>query len=216
MKNLFLSVALIAVPVGVFAAVESVLPHAPAETAQSQPAPTLGDLARYQTIVADAQKISATGDLTAAEKRVTDFEVLWDKEAPDLRAKDRAAWNRIDTAADEAFAALRAKSPDASKVDATLTALSASLVDTGSNSGPVQASGPVRMIAGIAVTDDTGKALPCEEMLAQIKAAVATVTDPQIKTKVADFQSKGTERCNADDDAHADAFFAQGLALTQN
>ncbi|WP_370272493.1 hypothetical protein [Pseudooceanicola nitratireducens] len=212
MKNLLLSVALIAVPVGVFAAVESVLPHAPADTAQSQPAPTLGDLARYQTIVTDVQKISASGDLTAAEKRVTDFEVLWDKEASDLRAKDRAAWNGIDTAADEAFAALRAKAPDASKVDATLTALSASLVDT----SPAQATGPVKMIAGIAVTDDTGKALPCEEMLGQIKAAAATVTDPQIKTQVADFQSKGTERCNADDDAHADAFFAQGLALTQN
>lgn len=212
MKNLLLSVALIAVPVGVFAAVESVLPHTPADTAQSQSAPTLGDLARYQTIVADVQKISATGDLTAAEKRVTDFEALWDKEASDLRAKDRAAWNRIDTAADEAFAALRAKSPDASKVDATLTALSASLVDT----SPVQASSPVKMIAGIAVTDDTGKALPCEEMLGQIKAAAATVTDPQIKSQVAGFQSKGTERCNADDDAHADAFFAQGLALTQN
>lgn len=191
MKNLLLSVALIAVPVGVFAAVESVLPHAPADTAQSQPAPTLGDLARYQSIVGDVQKISATGDMTAAEKRVTDFEVLWDKEAPDLRAKDRAAWNRIDTAADAAFSALRAKSPDAAKVDATLTALSASLVDT----SPAQASGPVKMIAGV---------------------AVASVTDPQIKTQVADFQSKGTERCNADDDAHADAFFAQGLALSQN
>lgn len=212
MKNLLLSVALIAVPVGVFAAVESVLPHTPADTAQSQPAPTLGGLTRYQTIVADVQKISATGDLTAAEKRVTDFEALWDKEASDLRSKDRAAWNRIDTAADEAFAALRAKSPDASKVDATLAALSASLVDT----SPAQATGPVKMIAGIAVTDDTGKALPCEEMLGQIKAAAATVIDPQIKTQVADFQSKGTERCNADDDAHADTFFAQGLALTQN
>ena len=212
MKNLLLSVALIAVPVGVFAAVESVLPHAPADMAQSQPAPTLGDLARYQTIVADVQKLSATGDLTTAEKRVTDFEMLWDTEASDLRAKDRASWNRIDTSADEAIAALRAKSPVATKVDATLTALFASLVDT----SPSQAPGPVNTIAGIAITDDTGKALPCEEMLGQIKAAAATVTDPQIKTQVADFQSKGTERCNADDDAHADAFFAQGLALTQN
>lgn len=216
MKNLLLSVALIAVPIGVFAAVEAVLPHATATTAQSQPAPTLGDLARYQTIVADVQKIAATAGMTAAEKRITDFEVLWDKEAADLRSEDRAAWNLIDTAADEAFAALRANSPDAANVDATLTALTASLVDTGSGSGPVQSSGPVRMIAGIAVTDETGKALPCEEMLGQIKATAATVADPQIKTQVADFQSKGTERCNADDDAHADAFFAQGLALTRN
>jgi hypothetical protein len=33
------------------------------------------------------------------------------------------------------------------------------------------------------------------------------------KTAVTDFQTKGLERCNADDDARADGFSAQALAL---
>jgi hypothetical protein len=33
------------------------------------------------------------------------------------------------------------------------------------------------------------------------------------KAAATDFQAKATERCNADDDAHADEFSAQGLAL---
>lgn len=54
--------------------------------------------------------------------------------------------------------------------------------------------------------------VPCEDMLKQVKAALAAakLSDAD-KTKVVDLQSKGIERCKADDDARADDFFAQAL-----
>ena len=56
--------------------------------------------------------------------------------------------------------------------------------------------------------------VPCEKMLGDVKAALnsAKLSDTD-KAKVADLQSKGIERCKADDDARADGFFTQALAL---
>ena len=45
-----------------------------------------------------------------------------------------------------------------------------------------------------------GATIPCEQMLNDLKA-------------VADLETKGTERCKADDDVRADAFFAQALRV---
>ena len=55
---------------------------------------------------------------------------------------------------------------------------------------------------------------PCEDMLNNVKTALqgATLSDAD-KTKVTDLENKGIERCKADDDARADEFFAQALAL---
>lgn len=213
MKNLLLSVALIALPVGLFAAVEAALPSPSEPAATAQATPALGDLARYHTIVSDVRTLAAKGNLSAAETRVTDFETLWDKEAPDLRARDRAAWNRIDAAADDAFAALRTASPDPAQVGTTLATLDASL--DGGHAAPDRI-GTARLVAGVAVTDDTGRPLPCEEMLGQLKSAAGGLTDAALKSRVADLQATGTERCNADDDANADAAFAKAIALTMN
>ena len=59
-----------------------------------------------------------------------------------------------------------------------------------------------------------GATIPCEQMLNDLKAAIKTakLTDAD-KAKVADLETKGTERCKADDDVRADAFFAQALRV---
>lgn len=66
------------------------------------------------------------------------------------------------------------------------------------------------------VTSDSFAAspVPCEDMLNQVRAAeaTATLTDAD-KTKVSELETKGVERCTADDDKRADEFFAQALKL---
>jgi len=57
--------------------------------------------------------------------------------------------------------------------------------------------------------------VPCEDMLKQLRdaqAAATNVSDAD-KAKIADLETKGIERCNADDDQRADAFFTEALAL---
>jgi hypothetical protein len=204
-RNLLLSVTLIAVPASGFALAEIAL-SLPAQTADRAPSPAgLGDLSAYKAIVTDTQGIVASGDLKAAEHRITDLETLWDQNASALRKADRAAWNSVDGAADDAFSALRASAPDKAAVETALENLARTL----DAPVPVSASSPVQYVAGIAVTDGTGRALPCEEMIGQVRQALGGTTPA---AAVADLQSRALERCNADDDAHADAFSAQALA----
>lgn len=56
--------------------------------------------------------------------------------------------------------------------------------------------------------------VPCEKMLKDVKAAMKTakLSDAD-KAKATDLQSQGVERCKADDDAGADALFAQALKV---
>jgi hypothetical protein len=56
--------------------------------------------------------------------------------------------------------------------------------------------------------------VPCENALKELRTAVggAKLNDTD-KAKVADLQAKGLERCKADDDAGADAFFADAMKL---
>ena len=56
--------------------------------------------------------------------------------------------------------------------------------------------------------------VPCENMLNDLKAATkgAKLSDAD-NAKVADLQGKGLERCKADDDAGADAFFADAMKI---
>lgn len=62
------------------------------------------------------------------------------------------------------------------------------------------------------VTWAAANPVPCEKMLNDVKAALgaAKLSDAD-KTKVTDLEGKGLERCKADDDAGADAFFAEAL-----
>lgn len=60
----------------------------------------------------------------------------------------------------------------------------------------------------------TAATMPCEDMLKDLRDAEASVSaDGATKDKVAALEAKGIERCNADDDARADDFFAQALKL---
>ena len=205
MRNLLLSVVLIAVPVAGFAAVELWLLPAPATQSASA---GLGDLAPFAAIVTDTQTIAATGDLAAAQSRITDLETAWDEAASTLRAADTNAWGVVDTAIDDALSALRNGIPSPVEVTDTLAALQETLA------GPMAAvvTG-AQILNGIAVTDDTGHALPCEGMIKDVAAALAGKTPTP---EVADFQTRALERCNADDDTRANAFSAQALALLKS
>ena len=59
-------------------------------------------------------------------------------------------------------------------------------------------------------------AVPCEDMLKDLRAAVAgaKLSDADA-VKVQELQDKGIERCNADDDKRADEIFTQALALVK-
>jgi hypothetical protein len=56
--------------------------------------------------------------------------------------------------------------------------------------------------------------IPCEDLLKQLREAEKTATlSADDKNKVADLESKGTERCKADDDKRADKFFDDALKI---
>lgn len=72
------------------------------------------------------------------------------------------------------------------------------------------AAGAIGMQASSVVAATT----PCEIMLKDLRAATAKakLSDGD-KAQVADLESKGIERCNADDDKRADDFFAQAMKV---
>ncbi len=210
MKQLLLATALIAFPVAVFSGVEHFVIGA-AAPAQQGAVPSLGDLSKFAAIVSDTQKIAATGDLVAAETRITDLETAWDDAEEDLRAKAPEAWGTVDASAEAAFSALRAKSPDPARVETALSDLQATLADPTPSDA---AGGSAQTLNGIAVTDAAGHPLPCEVMLSDLRDALsAGRASDTARPQITDLQSKAAERCNADDDRRADAFSAQALAL---
>jgi len=209
MKQLLLATVLIAVPVAVFGGFNII--QAGATVPLGVPAADLGDLSALKAIVTDVQAIAAKGDLAGARTRITDWETAWDTNQGTLRPKNPNAWGAIDDASDAALSALRSSSPDAAKVKETLTALMASLNAPGQSVGATVAA---TLVSGIAVTDASGRALPCEIMLKSLKSGLATSPKADAdKGRATDFLAKATERCNADDDQRADAFSAQGLAI---
>lgn len=202
MRQFLLATVLVAGAVAAFAGGRALLTPGVAQP--------LGDLTALTAIVTDVQAIAKGGDLSAAETRITDLETAWDDAEAAMRPKDPDAWGRVDGATDDALQALRAGQPDPAKVEATLVALQAVLADP--SQGAASAGGVV-MIGEVAVTDGTGHPLPCETMLTGVKdkQAAGTLT-PEVATKVDDLVAKATERCNADDDKTADSFSAEALA----
>lgn len=205
-KQVLLATVLIAAPVGIFTAVEILLAP-PAQSEQS-----LGDLTPLTEIVTDVQKIAASGDLSAAQKRITDFETEWDKDEATLRPLNKEAWSNIDDAADAAIHALRSPQPLPRTVTSTVNDLIVTLSNPyGSTDAAI---GSIKIVGGTAVTDDTGHPLPCEELIKKLRAAVEGGKMPQAKASAGqEFLNKALERCNADDDTHANEFSAEGLAL---
>jgi hypothetical protein len=207
-KQLLLATALIAVPVAGFTAFTLLTAQAGVQSAG------LGDLSPMKTIIADVQTIAATGDMKAAATRITDFETAWDDAAAAMRPLDPTAWGSVDQAADDALSALRTSAPTADTVTATLAALSGALANPAGGAAVAATAGAPVMVSGITISDASGRALPCEVMLKSLATALGTakLADADKATAVG-FQTKALERCNADDDQHADEFSAQGLAI---
>ena len=209
MKQILLAIALIALPVGLFTAFEMYTQSAMATASVA----SLGDLSALKTIVVDTQSIAEKGDLAAAQKRIKDFETLWDANQAKLQPLNEAAWGNVDDASDATLKSLRSSAADIVKIKANLSGLIAAL-DNPAGAADTAAAGGVKLVSGIAVTDQSGHNIPCEVLIKALQQAVA---GGKIKAAnaaaVTDFQTKATERCNADDDAHADAYSAQGLAL---
>ena len=207
MKQILLALLLTAAPVAAFTGFQVFMKPPTAVAAEAN---SLGDLSSLSAIVADVTSIAGTGDLAKAKTRIKDFETAWDDAQATMQPKNPDAWGVVDSAADQALRALRADTPDAAKVTATLAALTATLASPVPQTG----GGTIGKVAGIVVTDANGHALPCENLLKSLKAAIADGKIAADKTAAAsDFVTKGTERCNSDDDTHANEFSAQGLAL---
>lgn len=207
MRQALLALMLIVAPVLVFAGFTKYQSGASAAEA------VLGDLSVLKTIVVDVQTIAKSGDLVAAKKRITDFETEWDDAEKKMRPMNKVAWGNVDEAADNALSALRADQPQSGKVSDTLAALEqrldSPLSEAGSGSDQAQV-----MVGGIAITGADGRYTPCEDMVSQLRdGETAATLASDAKTAVDALLSKAMERCNADDDQHADEFSAQGLAL---
>jgi len=211
MKQILLAALLIVVPVSVFSATELWLSSGQKPPAGAGTSTPLGDLTEYQAIVSDTRTLVDAGKLSAAEHHATDFETKWDNAESSLRPKAPAAWGNVDAAADRVFAALRSPSPDAKTVKTRLTALS----DRLSHPSDGGSKGGVQQVAGIAVTDANGHAIPCETLLGKLRSALANgaIGDADL-AQAKSLQSRATERCNADDDVHSDQLSARALALS--
>ena len=125
MRQLLLATALIALPVAAFTGFN--IYEARAAVSINVTVPTLGDLARFSTIIADVQAIAAKGDTLAAKARVKDFEIAWDENEKGLKPLDPAHWGLIDEAADGTFTVLRSGTPDPAAISEALIALQAAL-----------------------------------------------------------------------------------------
>ncbi len=166
----------------------------------------LGDLSALRTIAANTLDLIAKGDLAAAAARITDFESAWDADASRLRQLSADKWGAIDDAADAAIASLRSKP----LLDAGATTAVAALIAVLDNpSMPATRAG-----SATAVADANGRPLPCEDLLAEVRASTAaTAVSAADRPKLDELTNRGIERCNADDDKRADDFFAQALAV---
>ncbi len=121
MKQILLAIALILAPVGAFTAFEITF------VGSAQADASLGDLSPMKAIIADVQKIVATGDLAAAATRITDFETAWDDAEAGMRPLNPDAWTKIDDASDAALKSLRKGKPTADVVNPALAALMGAL-----------------------------------------------------------------------------------------
>ncbi|OCI98402.1 hypothetical protein A6U86_33790 [Rhizobium sp. AC27/96] len=103
MKKTFIIISLAFAPT-----LASLVSATPVVAATSQ---ALGDLSRFKTIANDTLTLVESGDMVAAQKRITDFETEWDAAQSRLYPLNHEEWGAIDTAADGAISSLRAKKP---------------------------------------------------------------------------------------------------------
>ena len=124
LKQIVLTVALIALPVGLFTGYELNTAHT-AAAAQTG----LGDLSNFKTIIADVQALVDKGDMPGATKRITDFETAWDQAETAIRPLNQAQWGNIDQAAAGALSSVRKGKPAPAAAKAALATLMATQND---------------------------------------------------------------------------------------
>lgn len=95
----------------------------PNAASTAKPTASLGELKRFRLIVADALHKVKAGDLVAARLRIKDLEIAWDEAEAGLKPRSAAQWHLVDSAIDQALAALRAEPPDARRCEQKLTDL---------------------------------------------------------------------------------------------
>ena len=93
------------------------------QPAVAGPNAALGDLSSFRTITQDMLNLVNTGDQSGATSRATDLETAWDQAQGRLKARDDAAWTRIDGKIDEVLTQARASTPDPNAERDALTAL---------------------------------------------------------------------------------------------
>ncbi|MDQ0318455.1 hypothetical protein QO002_000593 [Pararhizobium capsulatum DSM 1112] len=121
MKKLLVVAAFLCSP----ALLAALSPPVLAATAPSE----LGDLSEFKVIATDRLALVTKGDLTAAKKRITDFETTWDQNEATLYQKNHDEWGVIDDAADLAIGALRKGSPDPVEAEQAVSGLINALED---------------------------------------------------------------------------------------
>ena len=124
MRQTFLAIALIAIPVALFTGYELYA----GGTAQAA-ASGLGDLSNFKTIIADVEVLVDKGDMPGAAKRITDFESAWDQAETAIRPLNQTEWGNIDQASDGALSAIRSSKADPAKAKEALTILMDELND---------------------------------------------------------------------------------------
>jgi hypothetical protein len=90
------------------------------QTASASP---LGDLSLFKTITQDTLDKLNAGDQSGATARIGDLEYEWDKAQARLKAKDGAAWTRIDGKIDTVLRELRSTNPNPTTEKTALEAL---------------------------------------------------------------------------------------------
>jgi hypothetical protein len=106
------------------AAITVVAPMNEASAAESS---KLGDLTPFRTIAADTYRITSSGDLVAAKKRIKDLETSWDAAEAGLKPRAAADWHLVDKAIDHALSDLRSDKPSLAACQASLTTLLATI-----------------------------------------------------------------------------------------
>ncbi len=117
MKSQLLTVLILAASSFALASSTTATPPASVQVQAKTP---LGDLSKFRVIAVDTLKIAKTGDLKAAEKRITDFETAWDVAAKKMKAMNPKSWRTLDLALDRVLFELRADKPTVALCTKTL------------------------------------------------------------------------------------------------
>jgi uncharacterized membrane-anchored protein len=120
---IFLTVGLVGYHIEEAKLQASVVDTATVSEGQTASASPLGDLSLFKTITQDTLDKLNAGDQSGATARIGDLEYEWDKAQARLKAKDGAAWTRIDGKIDTVLRELRSTNPNPTTEKTALEAL---------------------------------------------------------------------------------------------